>query len=48
MKNVNKREKNLKFFNTLNNEISSIKSYIHIFNQPTTDTKINLKNKGRI
>ena len=47
MKYVNKCEKLDAIFNVSNSEISVFQSVIHIFNQPTTDTKRNLKNKGR-
>ncbi|WP_260951898.1 hypothetical protein [Campylobacter sp. RM16187] len=47
MKYVNKCEKSDLVFNYLNAEISSFETVFHIFMIPTTDTKINLKNKGR-
>lgn len=47
MKYVNKCEKSDLVFNYLNDEISSFKTVFHILIIPTTDTKRNLKNKGR-
>lgn len=47
MNYVNKCEKSNLVFNYLKAEISIFKSVFHIFMIPTTDTKRNLKNKGK-